>query len=590
LKPKLVIIFLLIVLLPLLLLLGLGVRLAGYEQEEVQRQFQKLLVEQLTDIDQRIAQFLEKRQRELLDLTSIALADIGTMRHITRKNAFVKQLFYLDTKGQILYPSPNGQLNQEEWDFLERTKDILIDRNLIYQSDKDLAAPIEQRSAQKAAQQSAQTKQLIAPPVQRAPGINQKKQMPPTSQSIQQQSVRGSMEATGQSQAETTIAEEVKTKPYGWYVWYWGRNTQILFWRLNGTGNIVGAELDSVRLLADVIGLLPSTSPVEEGTIKGRITLVNSIGETLYQWGGYVPGEAEEPLAGKSVCYPLAAWKLRYYLPSEEFGTSGGMYFSLIVALAAVGLALVGLAVYFYRESSREIRQAAQRVSFVNQVSHELKTPLTNIRMYAELMDEGLPGEEDKIQKYLSIIVSESQRLSRLIGNILTFSRKQRNKLTLHSSPGVADEVIQSVLENFRASFETNKIDVTFDGGARQLVNIDRDALEQILGNLFSNVEKYAASGGIMKVESRHTDGQTIITVTDAGPGIPSRQREKIFLPFKRISNKLTDGVSGTGIGLSIARELARLHGGDIVVLQSPGGASFQLTIATPPVSTGEAL
>src|SRR6185503_4134452 len=105
---------------------------------------------------------------------------------------------------------------------------------------------------------------------------------------------------------------------------------------------------------------------------------------------------------------------------------------------------------------------------------------------------------------------------------------------------------------------------------------------EQILGNLFSNVEKYAAQGGLMEVTSRQNGSTTLIVVADRGPGIPRGQEEKIFDPFHRLSNKLSDGVTGTGIGLSIARELARKHGGDLKAVASDVGACFLLELRTP--------
>jgi signal transduction histidine kinase len=253
----------------------------------------------------------------------------------------------------------------------------------------------------------------------------------------------------------------------------------------------------------------------------------------------------------------------------------------MAAGMTALVLALVGLASYFYRESTREMRDAAQRVSFVNQVSHELKTPLTNIRMYAELLEQRLPEGDGVATQHLNVIVSESQRLSRLIGNVLTFARKQNDKLTLHPSVGNVDTCIQFVLDHFRAVLESKGVSIVFNGGANALVEFDRDALEQILGNLFSNVEKYAASGGLMEVTSRQNGPSTWITVKDSGPGIPKGQEERIFDPFHRLSNKLSDGVTGTGIGLSIARDLARKHGGDLKALASTAGAQFELRLHT---------
>ena len=566
-KPRLVVVFLLIVLLPLGLLSWLGFRVARFEREEVRRKFQALLLRQLTDFDQDIALFMEKRQRDLLNLTDVPAADANTLRDITRNHPFVRQAFLLDARGGILHPAPSSQLSASEWAFLGRAKEILIDKNLITQTERDFDNLIISNTA---VQQSL-GKGMRPSGQQRFQSLDQTNQ-PSPAQQINTPSIQG----------KKTLSPP---KTHGWYIWFQGKGIQLLFWRIDSRGNIVGVELDKSRLLADVIGLLPETVPAAEPlAFESRVVLANALDETLYQWGSHEPPAGQKPLVEKSVGYPLSAWKLKYFLPPDHLRSAGesGMVFSLIAGLTAAAAALVGLSIYFYRESSRDMREASQRVSFVNQVSHELKTPLTNIRLYAELLENSLADEDEKTQKRLEVIGSESRRLSRLIGNILSFGRKRRSKLTLRMAAGSVDEVILSVLDHFKASFSANDIEIEFDAGASQRVRLDPDALEQILGNLFSNVEKYAASGKSLKVESRFENGKTVITVSDRGPGIPARQRERIFDPFHRVSNRLTDGVSGTGIGLTIARDLARLHGGDLEALAPAKGAAFRLALSTP--------
>ena len=122
-----------------------------------------------------------------------------------------------------------------------------------------------------------------------------------------------------------------------------------------------------------------------------------------------------------------------------------------------------------------------------------------------------------------------------------------------------------------------------FQANAKQPVNIDADLLEQILGNLFSNVEKYAASGKKLTITSSQQPNQTTITVTDHGPGIPKKHHKNVFKAFQRLSNKNSDGVSATGIGLTIARDLPRKHGGDLTLAEnkSTSGCHFSLTLKT---------
>lgn len=582
LKPRLVIIFLLIVLLPLGLLLTLGIRVAHYEQEKTRRKIEGLLLKQLSDVDQEIVKLLEGRQRYLLGLTDIGLPDIKQLRKLSNEDSLIRQLFYLDHTGQILYPSPLGNINQAEWEFLDRTKETFINKELVRPTPDNLPDNLIARLDSKAI--------LSKVPIDILQQDYQQEQSFFEQEGRQQRVVK----AKGYKKKRAASAEsrQPSGKKHGWHVWYRGKGIQILFWRKLNTGNIVGAELDNVRLLADIIAALPDTDPLDEYPMQGRIVLLNSREEALYQWGNYQPSEIAQPATEKQLNYPLAAWKLQYFMPpGYAEGTAGmGVYFNLIAAIFVVVAVLVCLAIYFYRESSREIRDAAQRVSFVNQVSHELKTPLTNIRMYAELLETGIAESEPKTQRHLNIIVSESQRLSRLIANILSFGRKQRNKLKLHLGNAVVDDVVESVASNFKAAFENLGIETTIDAQAKALVRIDTDALEQILCNLLNNIEKYAHSGQWSKLTTRQHDGWTTITVADKGPGIPPRQAEKIFRPFHRISNKITDGVAGTGIGLSIARDMARLHGGDLILLPTAIGATFELRIPTPPAQNGAIL
>src|SRR5207249_1404944 len=127
------------------------------------------------------------------------------------------------------------------------------------------------------------------------------------------------------------------------------------------------------RLLADVIARLPNTASDGAALPAGNITLLDSNGKPAYQWGAYTPPSGAAPRASLDLSPPLNSWRLDYFLPVQalDAGLMGNRAFSLSMALLATCLALAGLAIYFYREYSRDVREAAQRVNFVNQVSHE---------------------------------------------------------------------------------------------------------------------------------------------------------------------------------------------------------------------------
>jgi signal transduction histidine kinase len=359
-----------------------------------------------------------------------------------------------------------------------------------------------------------------------------------------------------------------------------------LFWLRDDKGNLIGFELDPVRLLSGIIGILPDTGGDTLG--NARIRLIDSQGVVAYQWGVFEPGPSQQPLSYLPVGHPLGSWKLEYFGSGLQAG-EGLRWFNMAGGLIVVGAALFGLAFYLYREHTREMRLAEQRVNFVNQVSHELRTPLTNIRLYAELLDESLTHEavEDNTRRYLGVITSESRRLSRLISNVLNFARSHKDRVQPRFESGNIDEIIQSTLASFRPSLEAKGVQIWFKLQAGGLVEVDPDALEQILNNIFSNTEKYGASGGKLDIESSRKGDRTFIKVRDYGPGIPDREARRIFTPFYRVSSKINDGVAGTGIGLGISRELARLHGGDLTLIATESGACFQIELRTP-ASKGE--
>ncbi len=244
--------------------------------------------------------------------------------------------------------------------------------------------------------------------------------------------------------------------------------------------------------------------------------------------------------------------------------------------LLAFLVALAGCIAFFYL--NRALRLAEHRVSFVNQVSHELKTPLTNILLNADL---AIDGADPAGRKRLAMVQEEARRLSRLIDNVLTYSQKDRRPPDLLLSSLPLRPLIEEVVSQFRPSLERRGITIAIAGDPSIRVRLNSDAFVQILGNLLSNVEKYASSGGLARIETEVTTENVIIRVSDAGPGIPRTERDRIFLPFQRLGDHLTEGASGTGLGLSIARDLAERMGGALRLRPEAelAGAVFEIRL-----------
>ena len=371
----------------------------------------------------------------------------------------------------------------------------------------------------------------------------------------------------------------------GWYTWFWDTGLQFLMWYVRPDGVLVCFEVDRTALFAELIATLPETEfdPVEPNA--DLLVLRDERQREIYRWGAGRTVVGESPYVERALAEPLSSWSIVLFVSdtrlTEGIGTS--LQFNLLSGFILLSLVTAVVAVNCFREYRRELREASSRLTFVNQVSHELKTPLTNIRLYAEILEGQLPDENVGARDSLEVIQGECRRLSRLIKNVLTFARRSRSDGRVKPARVAVDDAISSVIAAFRPSLEANGIEPVFKGGVAESVRVDRDVLEQVLGNLIVNAERYAASGGSLRIESLLEKEALVVSVADEGPGIPRDKREFVFQPFCRLSSRLSDGVAGTGIGLTISRDLARRHGGDLVLEETDVGARFVVTLSLDP-------
>jgi two-component system, NtrC family, sensor histidine kinase GlrK len=223
---------------------------------------------------------------------------------------------------------------------------------------------------------------------------------------------------------------------------------------------------------------------------------------------------------------------------------------------------------------------AQEKNRFLRHMSHELKTPLANIREGTELLMDGAVGELQSAQREVTGILREnSMKLQRLIENLLSFSAWQAKSVGMEISEFKLRPLVKSVLENQQLTLVAQR--VRLDVQVEDLTPIaDRGKVRLILDNLLSNAIKFTPRGGTISIHARSQRDQLVLDVMDSGPGIPPEERDRIFEAFYQGKTPQGGHVKGTGIGLSVVTEFVNAHGGSIEILEAKvGGAHFRVRL-----------
>jgi signal transduction histidine kinase len=251
----------------------------------------------------------------------------------------------------------------------------------------------------------------------------------------------------------------------------------------------------------------------------------------------------------------------------------GIAWLAALVTAGAVGITL-----------RKSIDLGERRRRFVSAVTHELRTPLTTFQMYSEMLADGVVPTERQRAEYLRTLKEESKRLSTMVANVLTHARLEERR-GQHRTESMTLRALLSRLEpalERRVESTPVTLEVVNDGPADALVNVDAEAVGQILGNLVDNAAKYAngSSHSTIDLVASAANGSLVLTVRDHGPGIARKHAASIFRPFSRGGRDPSDPVPGVGLGLALARGLARDLGGELT-LENPagGGARFRLVL-----------
>jgi nitrogen-specific signal transduction histidine kinase len=293
--------------------------------------------------------------------------------------------------------------------------------------------------------------------------------------------------------------------------------------------------------------------------------------------------------------WPFKGYKLTYSTSKLELTTSEIYSLSLMLFLmAGIILGCYG----FYRIGVKQLKLAEQRLNFVSSVSHELKTPLTSIRMYSEMLKSGMVPSEDYKAEYYEFIHSESERLSRLIDNILQLAKLSQPQHSVdphYTKLSILTDIISSKVSSLlvNSDFKLN-ISSDFEQPEKILLLVDIDAFSQVVINITDNAVKFFDKklindpnrqkiDCIFKSDPKNKD-QVIMEIRDYGIGISAEQESKIFELFYRGGSELTRTTQGTGIGLALVNELVLAQQGMIEVQRMTPGLSMKMSFKYKPV------
>ena len=279
-------------------------------------------------------------------------------------------------------------------------------------------------------------------------------------------------------------------------------------------------------------------------------------------------------------------WTLEFHQPPprliKTFLLSRRGLYSFVFLLIA-GILIFGL-VLTIRSVSHELELARMKSDFVSTVSHEFKSPLTSIRQLAEMLQSGRVPSEERRQKYYDVLLEQSERLAMLTDNILSLAKIEAGRAEFAFETTdisvLLTEVVTSICERVRHEGFDIGLDVE---GALPLLAVDRTALSQAVTNLVDNAIKYSGDSRKISVGARLEEQAVVIAVRDFGVGIKKEDIDKVFERFYRAGDELTRTVKGSGLGLTLVKEIVAAHRGKVHVESEPGkGSLFSIRLPLP--------
>jgi signal transduction histidine kinase len=385
--------------------------------------------------------------------------------------------------------------------------------------------------------------------------------------------------------AEAEFSQLIGNETDGMLARFLQNKLKLMFWhRLNREPDLIfGAQLNLDRVVDGLRGLAQPDAALRDEIC---VAILDDNARPIVISRANFQANWKHPFVATEIGDALPHWEIAAYLVNPAQLTQAAHTAKLTLGLLIGVLVLaIGVGSWLIVSSlNTELKLARQKTDFVSNVSHELKTPLTSIRMFSELLAEGRVNDAAKQRSYLQIITAEAARLTRLINNVLDFSRMERGEKKYNFQPCDLTEVVRSTAETFRPHLEANGFNFDCELPAAPIsIRGDADALSQIIVNLLSNAEKYSNGGKEITLQLAQKQSplpHAEIKVLDRGAGIPRGTEEKVFEKFYRAHDSLSSGIQGSGLGLTIARQIARAHGGDVVFEPREGvGSCFVLRL-----------
>jgi len=236
-------------------------------------------------------------------------------------------------------------------------------------------------------------------------------------------------------------------------------------------------------------------------------------------------------------------------------------------------------AYFLWSDVGRELRMAEMRSQFIASVSHELKTPLTAIRIFAETLRMDRFKDTQVKMEYLDTIVNESHRLTRLLNNVLDFSKIEKGKRTYRKEPACLSDIVHAAVQATQYPLKQQDFHLNVQVEEKLPdICVDRDAMAQAILNLLSNAMKYSGESRRIELRVRKKAGHAVIEVSDQGIGIDPTHQKRIFEKFYRVPSEQNQRIPGTGLGLALVFHIVKAHDGHIEVQSALGkGSTFSI-------------